>query len=142
MIVVEGDDRREYVDNVVSNRVPAEDGQGCYALVLGPQGGIEVELYIYNAGERLLLFVPPETAQPLAEDWSEKVFIQDVEITVATDEYAIFGVHGPKATEKIASVLNGAASPTSGSRSSAGRWATPASASSARTRSPARRATR
>ncbi|TYT61087.1 CAF17-like 4Fe-4S cluster assembly/insertion protein YgfZ [Natrialba swarupiae] len=111
VIVVEGDDRREYVDNVVSNRVPAEDGQGCYALVLGPQGGIEVELYIYNAGERLLLFVPPETAQPLAEDWSEKVFIQDVEITVATDEYAIFGVHGPKATEKIASVLNGAASP-------------------------------
>ncbi|MWV38541.1 aminomethyltransferase family protein [Natrialba sp. INN-245] len=111
VIVVEGDDRCEYVDNVVSNRVPAEDGQGCYALVLGPQGGIEVELYIYNAGERLLLFVPPETAEPLAEDWSEKVFIQDVEITVATDEYAIFGIHGPKATEKIASVLNGAASP-------------------------------
>jgi len=111
VLVVEGDDRLEYVDNVVSNRVPAEDGQGCYALVLDPQGGIEVELYIYNAGERLLLFTQPETAEPLAEDWSEKVFIQDVEIRVASDEYAVFGIHGPHATEKVASVLNGAGSP-------------------------------
>ncbi|WP_436345977.1 CAF17-like 4Fe-4S cluster assembly/insertion protein YgfZ [Natronorubrum sp. FCH18a] len=111
VVVVEGDDRLEYVDNVVSNRVPAEDGQGCYALVLDPQGGIAVELYVYNAGERLLLFTPPAEAEPLAEDWSEKVFIQDVDIRVATDEYAIFGIHGPKATEKVASVLNGAGSP-------------------------------
>ncbi|AFO57883.1 MULTISPECIES: aminomethyltransferase family protein [unclassified Natrinema] len=111
VIVVEGDDRVEYVDNVVSNRVPATDGQGCYALVLDPQGGIDVELYIYNAGERLLLFTQPETAVPLAEEWSEKVFIQDVEIRVATDDYAVFGIHGPQATEKIASVLNGAGSP-------------------------------
>ncbi|QCW03432.1 aminomethyltransferase family protein [Natrinema pallidum] len=111
VIVVTGDDRVEYVDNVVSNRVPTTDGQGCYALVLDPQGGIDVELYIYNAGERLLLFTQPETAAPLAEEWSEKVFIQDVEIRVATDDYAVFGIHGPQATEKIASVLNGAGSP-------------------------------
>ena len=111
VLVVEGDDRLEYVDNVVSNRVPDEDGQGCYALVLDPQGGIEVELYVYNAGERLLLFTQPETAEGLAEEWSEKVFIQDVEIRVASDDYAVFGIHGPQATEKIASVLNGAGSP-------------------------------
>ena len=111
VIVVEGEDRIEYVDNVVSNRVPDEDGQGCYALILGPQGRIELELYIYNAGERLLLFTPPAAAEALAEEWSEKVFIQDVDIRVATDEYAIFGVHGPKATEKVASVLNKAGSP-------------------------------
>ncbi|RKD95895.1 CAF17-like 4Fe-4S cluster assembly/insertion protein YgfZ [Halopiger aswanensis] len=111
VVVVEGEDRLEYVDNVVSNRVPAEDGRGCYALVLDPQGGIEVEMYVYNAGERLLLFTPPTKAKPLVEDWSEKVFIQDVDIRLATDDYAIFGIHGPHATEKIASVLNGAASP-------------------------------
>ncbi len=111
VIVVEGEDRVEYVDNVVSNRVPAADGEGCYALVLDPQGRIEIELYIYNAGERLLLFTPPDLAAGLAEEWAEKVFIQDVEIRVGTDEFAIFGIHGPKATEKIASVLNKAASP-------------------------------
>ncbi|MFC6716407.1 aminomethyltransferase family protein [Natrialbaceae archaeon GCM10025810] len=111
VIVIEGDDRLEYVDNVVSNRVPAEDGLGCYALVLDPQGGIERELYVYNAGERLLLFTPPDHAEDLADDWSGKVFIQDVEIRVATDDYAIFDVHGPQATEKVASVLAGPGTP-------------------------------
>ena len=111
VIVVEGDDRLEYVDNVVSNRVPDVDGRGCYALLLDPQGRIESDLYVYNAGERLLLFTPPAHANEIAADWGEKVFIQDVEIRDATDEFAVFGVHGPNATEKIASVLNGAATP-------------------------------
>ena len=111
VVLVEGDDRVEYVDNVVTNAVPAEDGEGCYALVLDPQGGIDLECYVYNAGERLILLTPPGLAEPLAEDWSEKVFIQDVEITIATDNFAIFGVHGPQATEKVASVLAGPATP-------------------------------
>ena len=110
-VVVGGDDRVEYVDNVVSNRVPAADGEGCYALVLDPQGRIETDLYVYNAGERLLCVTPPDRAEPLADDWAEKIFIQDVEVREASDEFAIFSVHGPQATEKIASVLNGAASP-------------------------------
>jgi aminomethyltransferase len=111
VVVVRGDDRVEYVDNVVSNVVPTDDGTGTYALLLDPQGGVELDLYVYNAGEQLLLFVPPGEAEPLAEEWREKVFIQDVEIEVANDGFAVFGVHGPKATEKIASVLNGASSP-------------------------------
>jgi aminomethyltransferase len=111
VIVVEGDDRVDFVDNAVSNRVPSTDGEGCYALLLDPQGGITTDMYVFNAGERLLVFCPPARAEPIAEDWGEKTFIQDVEVRVATDEFAVFGVHGPEATEKIASVLNKAASP-------------------------------
>jgi len=111
VVTITGADRVDFVDNAVSNRVPTEDGEGVYALLLGPQGGVETELYVYNAGERLLLFVPPKRATPLVEDWREKTFIQDVTITDATDEFAVFGVHGPKSTEKIASVLNKAGSP-------------------------------
>jgi len=111
VVVVRGDDRVEYVDNVVSNRVPADDGEGVYALLLDPQGGVELDMYVYNADDQLLLFVPPGEAADLADEWREKVFIQDVEIETATDGFAVFGVHGPKATEKIASVLNGASTP-------------------------------
>jgi aminomethyltransferase len=111
VVVVAGDDRVEYVDNVVSNRVPSTDGEGVYALLLDPQGGVELDMYVYNAGDRLLLFVPPGEAGPLAEEWREKVFIQDVEIEVATDGFGVFGVHGPQATEKIASVLRVAGTP-------------------------------
>ncbi|NLV08551.1 aminomethyl transferase family protein [Halomicrobium mukohataei] len=111
VVTVTGDDRIDFVDNAVSNRVPTTDGEGSYSLLLDPQGHVETELYVYNAGERLLLFVPPARAEPLVEDWREKTFIQDVTITDATDEFAVFGVHGPKATEKIASVLNKTATP-------------------------------
>jgi aminomethyltransferase len=111
VVEVTGDDRIEFVDNAVSNRVPSEDGQGVYALLLDSQGGIETDLYVFNAGERLLCFVPPQRADDLAEEWAEKTFIQDVEVRVATDDFGVFGVHGPKATEKIASVLTGPGSP-------------------------------
>ncbi len=106
VLTITGEDRVEYVDNVVSNRVPESDGEGTYALLCDPQGRIELDLYVYNAGERLLLFVPPGRARGLAEEWREKVFIQDVGIEVASDDLAVLGVHGPKATEKVAGVLN------------------------------------
>ena len=111
VIVVTGADRVDYVDNAVSNRVPDADGEGAYALLLDPQGRVETEMYVYNAGERLLVFTPPQKADSLAEEWQGKTFIQDVEFRVATDDFATFGVHGPKATEKIASVLHQASSP-------------------------------
>jgi aminomethyltransferase len=105
VLTISGADRIDFVDNSVSNRIPSTDGQGVYALLLDPQGRIETDMYVYNAGERLLVFTPPGEATPLAEEWREKTFIQDVDITVATDEFGTFGVHGPKATEKIASVF-------------------------------------
>ena len=111
IVAIEGADRIEYVDNIVSNRVPEENGAGCYALLLNPQGRIQSDLYIYNAGEKLLLFTPPAEAAPLVEEWREKVFIQDVEISDVSDEFGVFGVHGPMSTEKIASVLNHAGAP-------------------------------
>ncbi|MFC7142065.1 aminomethyltransferase family protein [Halosimplex aquaticum] len=113
VLVVEGDDRVDFVDNAVSNRVPEADGEGCYALLLDPSGRVETDMYVYNAadGDRLLLFLPPTEHERVAADWREKTFIQDVEITDATDDFGVFGVYGPNATEKIASVLNKAASP-------------------------------
>jgi len=111
VIVVEGDDRVEFVDNAVSNRVPATDGQGCYALLCDPQGRIRTDMYVYNAGERLLVFTPPGNAPEVVEDWQGKTFIQDVEVRDASAEFGVFGVHGPTATEKVASVLNHAGAP-------------------------------
>ncbi|MFC4358131.1 aminomethyltransferase family protein [Halobium salinum] len=111
VVLVEGDDRHEFVDNAVTNHVPTEEGEGSYALLLDPQGRVETDMYLYEAGERLLLFTPPDRAEPLVEDWSEKTFIQDVELTDASSDFGVFGVHGPKSTEKVASVLHNASVP-------------------------------
>ena len=111
VLAVTGADRVEFVDNAVTNRVPSNDGKGVYALLCDPQGGIETDMYVYNAGERLLVFVPPERAEPVREDWASKTFIQDVAIEDVSADLGVFGVHGPKSTEKVASVLNGAGAP-------------------------------
>ena len=111
VVEVTGTDRVEYVDNVVSNRVPDEDGEGRYALLLDPGGKVRADLYVYNAAERLLLFTPPSMAGEIAEEWTERTFIQDVEIREASTDFGVFGVHGPQSTEKIASVLNHAGAP-------------------------------
>ena len=111
VLAVTGEDRIEFVDNAVSNRVPDEDGQGVYALLLDPQGGIETDMYVYNANERLLVFLPPERTEAVADDWASKVFIQDVAIDDISADLGVFGVHGPKSTEKIASVLGGPGAP-------------------------------
>jgi aminomethyltransferase len=109
VVVVTGDDRVDYVDNVVSNHVPREDGRACYALLCDPQGRIETDLYAVNAGERLLLFLPPGRGAPTVDGW--EAFIQDVTFEVATDRFAVFGIHGPQATPKVATVLAGDAPP-------------------------------
>ena len=111
IVAVTGSERVDYVDNIVTNRVPASDGEGCYAFVLDPQGRIETDCYIYNADEQLLLFTPPSQVEELVADWSEKIFVQDVAIDDVSAEFGVFGVHGPSATEKIASVLNHAGAP-------------------------------
>ncbi|ACM55936.1 CAF17-like 4Fe-4S cluster assembly/insertion protein YgfZ [Halorubrum lacusprofundi] len=111
VLAITGEDRVEFIDNAVSNRIPEADGQGVYALLLDPQGGIETDMYVYNADERLLVFLPPERTEAVAEDWASKVFIQDVTIDDISDELGVFGVHGPKSTEKVASVLGGPGAP-------------------------------
>ncbi len=109
VIVVTGEDRVDYVDNLVSDRVPRTSGQARYALLCDPQGRIETDLYAVNAGERVLLFLPPGRAAPTLDGW--EAFIQDVSFEVATDRFAVFGVHGPKATPKVATVLAGGPPP-------------------------------
>ncbi len=106
VVVLTGTDRHDFVDNSVSNPVPRDDGTGEYALLLNPDGSIALDMYVFDAGDRLLVLTAPGEAETLAADWSEKTFIQDVTIVNATDEFAVFGVHGPTATEKIASVFS------------------------------------
>ena len=111
VLSVTGEDRHEFVDDTVSNAVPDSEGEGCYALLLDPDGTIEADLYCFATGDRLLLFTPRGRAETIAEEWRDRTFIQDVEIAVDTDEFGVFEVHGPKATEKVASVLGGPGTP-------------------------------
>jgi aminomethyltransferase len=107
VVVVSGDDRHEFVDDTVTTPVPRADGTGRYALLLDPQGAVDTEMYVFDASasDRLLLVVPGDRAASLADDWASKVFVRDVAVRDASDEFRVLGVHGPRATEKVASVF-------------------------------------
>jgi aminomethyltransferase len=111
VVVVDGPDAVEYVDDAVSAHLPATDGEGRYALVLDPRGRIETELSVYNAGERLLCVTPPDRAEPLAEQWRETAVARDVSVRDASTEFAVFGIHGPDATDSVSTLLAGASPP-------------------------------
>jgi aminomethyltransferase len=109
VVVVTGNDRRAVVGEAITDDLPGADGEGCYALVLDG-GTIETELFVYDAGERLLLFTAPGRANPLTRRLDATG--RDATVREATTEFGVFGVHGPMATEKIASVLHNAGAPT------------------------------
>ena len=111
VLSIYGEDRVDFLDDTVSNRVPADDGEGAYTLLLDPDGNVEADLYVFATGDRLLVFTPPGRAAAIGEEWRGRIFLQDVEIEVATGDFGVFGVHGPKATEKVASVLGGPGAP-------------------------------
>jgi aminomethyltransferase len=111
VVLVAGDDRVAFLDDTVTNRVPSADGSGTYALLLDPDGAVVTDMYVYNAGDRLLVFTPPAVVESLVEDWRSKVFVQDVSVRDASDDFAVFGVHGPTATETVATLLAGSGAP-------------------------------
>ncbi|MBP1985828.1 aminomethyltransferase family protein [Halolamina salifodinae] len=110
VVVVTGSDRHAAVDAAITNDVPEGDGAGCYALVLDDEGTAAAELFVYAAGERLLLFSPPGRAPTVINrlETGER----SATAREATEGFGVFGVHGPMATEKIASVLHKAGAPT------------------------------
>lgn len=105
VLTIEGDEREDALDRMVTNRLPRAEGIGVYALSLTPEDDIETDLYAFNAGNRLLVFTPPGQARRVAGAWRERCD-EKATIDVGTGDFATFGVHGPKATEKIASVFS------------------------------------
>jgi aminomethyltransferase len=99
--VVTGPDRVAAVDGVLTADVPERDGEGCRGFLL--DDGIAAEAAVYNAdeGDRLLAFLTPGRGGVFDDALGDAGTVAD-----ATADLAVFGVHGPEATEKIASVLS------------------------------------
>jgi aminomethyltransferase len=106
VVAVEGEGRREALGGILT-ATPREERTGTYALCPDGEGGIAADAVVLDAGDRLLCFVPPDRTDALVG----RVDATGVTARDATAEFAVFGVHGPKATEKVASVLHGGTPP-------------------------------
>jgi len=114
VVVATGGDRRAFVADAVAGEVPSDDGEAGYALLLDDgagAGGVRADCYVFATGDRLLLFLPAGEGETVAREWREEFGDRDVALSLATDDFGTFGVHGPNATEKVASVLHHASPP-------------------------------
>jgi aminomethyltransferase len=114
ILVITGSDRERFLRTLVPTEEASLEGQGTYLLELDDEDRIAADVYLYHAGERLLGFATPGTEHLLAERWRERVTDLElgVDITLASSEFGVFGLHGPQATEKVASVLTGPGAPS------------------------------
>lgn len=111
VVVATGGDRHAVVDDAATGSVPTADGEAEYAVLLDDAGAVRADCYVFATGDRLLLFLPAGEGDAVADEWRERAGDRDVEFAVATDDFGTFSVHGPKATEKVASVLHHASPP-------------------------------
>jgi aminomethyltransferase len=111
VIEVRGADRRAFVNNTLSVDVPETRAEGAYGFLLDPQGKITADMYILAGSDRILCLMHPQVVGAIVDQWQGRVFIQDVTITDASAAYRVMEVHGPRATEKVASVLTGPGAP-------------------------------
>ena len=105
ILVVDGDDRHEFLDNTLTCRVPTEEGIVRYGFLLDPDGIIETDLYVVETGDRYLCLTAPGTAASLASELGARTFIQDVTVENVTNAHVILGVHGPAIETKLAGVM-------------------------------------
>ena len=111
VVVATGTDRHAFVDDATAGSVPTTDGEAGYTVLVDDAGAVRADCYVFATGDRLLLFLPAGEGDTVAGGWRERAGDRDVEFAVATDDFGTFGVHGPKATEKVASVLHHASPP-------------------------------
>jgi len=111
VVVAAGADRHAVADDAVAGEVPTADGEASYTLLLDDAGAVTADCYVFATGDRLLLFLPPGDGERVAAAFRERAGDRDAGVSLATDDFGTFGVHGPNATEKVASVLHHASPP-------------------------------
>ncbi|MFB6112324.1 MAG: aminomethyl transferase family protein [Halobacteriaceae archaeon] len=113
VLVITGTDALSLLGEICPSDPPSEEGAGGYTLHLDTQGRIAGDAYVYHGGERVLCFTAPGTEQFLATAWREVAETAElaVDVSPSGDAFGVFGLHGPKATEKVASVLTGPGAP-------------------------------
>ena len=106
LILVTGDDRVSYLQGLLSNDIAAlEQGAGCYATYLTPQGRMLADLCVLNLGSSLLLDVHASVTGMLVDRLCEFVFMEQVTVQDQTAEWAGFGIHGPEAARIVTEVV-------------------------------------
>lgn len=102
-IAIEGKDRKTWLNGLVTCDVlKVEAGVAAYGLAVVKVGRIVTDLWVVDAGERLLVALPREKVEPVREHLEQYLMMEDALHEDASASHAWAFAHGPKAAELFA----------------------------------------
>jgi folate-binding protein YgfZ len=104
-ILMTGRDRGSYLQGLLTNDIAAlEEGEGCYAAYLTPQGRMIADLLVYELGDAMLLSMVGLVKGLLLTRFEELVFAEDVKVSDWTDTFCELTIVGPEAAGIVAAI--------------------------------------
>ena len=105
---VSGTDAYAFLDWILSNRLPENDGDIIFAYALTELGGVECEFTVTRWGENRYHLHSPALSQMRSLDWlircSHK--FDDVTIKDVTDDYMVLALVGPRSRDVLAKLTD------------------------------------
>ncbi|MFY9741361.1 MAG: folate-binding protein [Candidatus Sulfotelmatobacter sp.] len=97
-ISITGNDRVRWLNGMVTNNIrDLAAGHGVYAFLLNPQGRILGDMYVFNAGELLIVETDRSQMEKIVATFDHYIIMDDVVLTDISDKQTAIGLMGPKA---------------------------------------------
>jgi folate-binding protein YgfZ len=101
-ILLTGEDGNRWLNGMVTNNVrDLASGHGVYTFLLNPQGKIQGDFYAFNRGESIALDADRGQIAKLLGIFDHYIVMDDVNVSDATDHFAVVGIQGPKARQVL-----------------------------------------
>jgi len=92
-----GSDRVRWLNGMVTNNIrDLASGRGVYAFLLNPQGRILGDMFVYNAGEALVVETDRSQVEKIVATFDHYIIMDDVEVTDISEKQTTLGLAGPK----------------------------------------------
>lgn len=102
IIELQGRDRLRFLHGMVTNDIQnLSVGQGCYALMLTPQGKILTDMRIFCSEQALILMVDSDLIEKDIALLRKYIISDQVEVVDRSAELTVVSLQGPKAAEMI-----------------------------------------
>jgi folate-binding protein YgfZ len=96
-ISLTGSDRVRWLNGMVTNNIrDLASGRGVYAFLLNPQGRILGDMFVYNAGEALVVETDRSQVEKIIATFDHYIIMDDVEVTDIGDKQTTLALAGPK----------------------------------------------
>ncbi|MGA8213532.1 MAG: glycine cleavage T C-terminal barrel domain-containing protein [Candidatus Sulfotelmatobacter sp.] len=92
-----GSDRVRWLNGMVTNNIrDLASGRGAYAFLLNPQGRILGDMFVYNAGEALVVETDRSQVEKIVATFDHYIIMDDVEVEDISAKQTALGLAGPK----------------------------------------------